>query len=152
MKKGNLQSVLFVLLIFAGIIFISATAVYDRSPGMDNAISKVYKSELQAGTTNEEVANLLVQKMMAKYSIGTRGWTQWVWSYKINEIRLNDSEGFDEGIGVVLYVKPLISDYWANIWTFEVDRVDGGWVRVGYFMVIDDRGDYYELRGPFTGG
>jgi hypothetical protein len=152
MKKSILRILLFLSFLLVGIGFCASTAFYDRSPGIDNSISRVHKSELPAGITNQEIARILVQRMMDKYKLGTRGWAQWVWAYEIKEIHLDDNEGFNEGISVEIYVKPLISDFWANFWTFEVDWVDGGWTRVGYYMVIDDKEDYYELRGPFSGG
>ena len=151
MKKTIFRVSLAVLLLVVGVLVCIRTAYSDRSPGIDSAISRVYKSEIRADTSNEEIAEILLQRMMNKYRIGTRGWAQWVWAYKIKEIRLEDN-GFESAISTVIYVKPLIPDFWANIWTFEVEWVDNEWVRVGYMMVIDDKGEYYELRGPFSGG
>jgi hypothetical protein len=151
MKKNILRISLAILLLVFGVLICASTAFSDRSSGIDNASSRVYKSEIPAGIKNEEIAKILVKRMMDKYLIGTRGWSQWVWTYKIKEIRLGDN-GFKSYVNVEIYVKPLIPDFWANYWTFEVEWVDNGWVRVVYLMLIDDRGEYYELCGPFSGG
>lgn len=152
MKKNISRVSPVLLLILAFSIFCAATAFNDRSPGADNAISRVYKSELPAGTHNEEIARILVQRMMEKYSIGTRGWTEWVWAYEVKEIRLHDGKSFSQGVSVVIDLKPLFPDFWRDIWSMKVHYVENGRVRVAYLMVIDDKGDYYEIRGPFSGG
>jgi hypothetical protein len=148
MKKFIWPIIIFLGLLFITCVFLFSTAEYDSAPSPEKIQSRVFKTELPANATEEEIARILIQRMMNKHSIGTLGWVEWIWTYEIKKINLTN--GYDQ---VEIHVKPLFPQFsWRNYWESDINWVGNGWVEVDYLMVIEDKGDYYELRGPFTGG
>ncbi len=148
MKTKNLIVLIVLLVCISSTCFCVLTPNYDRG-GEYSIQSRVYKDTLPEDITNEEIALKLVHRMMNRYLIGTKGWTDWVFFYKVKDIEMGENLGWTN---VVIHVVPLLPSSWQNYWSHEIDRVNWFWVRVGYFMDIEDRGTFYELRGPFSGG
>ncbi len=149
MKKPFM--ILILVFIFVLVHFFLAFAVLFIPYGNDSdEAARVAKISVPSDVSEAQIAEVLVRKMMNPYRFRNFDWIRWVWSYEIVEIKIDDE--YKECLNVEIHVKPVFPGTWRDFWTFTVKPVGDGWVRVDYYMMIEEIGDYYVLRGPFSGG
>ena len=127
---------------------ISANAIIFNDP---DELSRIYKFELPDQITNEQVARILTDEFLDKFRVGKLGWYNWLWSYQINSITISDDGSF-MAVGEQITLYPVIHSSWADTWVGYASDIGNGQTQIIWFMSLEDKGSYYVLKGPYSGG
>ncbi len=127
---------------------IGATSIIFNDP---DEMSRVYKFELPNKVTDEQVAIILTEGFLNKFRVGTVGWYEWIWSYKINSIEIWDN-GLFRAVGEEIIIYPVFHSSWSDSWVNYATDLGNGKTRIVWFMSLEDKGSYYVLKGPYSGG
>jgi hypothetical protein len=123
-----------------------AVSVIAMGPG---ELSRVYKFEIPSQSTDQQIVKILSERFLNKFRVGKIGWLEWVWSYKIDDIEVySDEDGKSAYISAD--IQPVFYPGW-DIVNFSED-LGNGWVNFWWFTTFEDKGNYYELDGMYSGG
>ncbi|MBL8091536.1 MAG: hypothetical protein KF758_06740 [Anaerolineales bacterium] len=147
-KITRFHRLLLATLIF--IVFINVcknTAYYDRSIPY-SVVATIPTSQISETATSDEIFGKLLNIWMGKYRIGTLGWLDWVWTYKI-QLRHELEQLLDQCVFFeirVITVFPWMITEWYGLYA----TIDGIWIKDYYTMLLSEEGGYYKLSGPFS--
>jgi len=108
----------------------------------------------------------MTEKYLERYRVGPFDWYDWIglnkinissvvdyriWSFKINKIEILSDDMYGKNIFERFEVLPAARDSWAN-WGDYATEMDNIWTQMWWFLVLQDKGIYYVLDGPYSGG
>lgn len=114
-------------------------------------LSRVYKFELPHQIKDEQIARILTEEFLNKFRVGELGWYNWIWSYKITSIKITDNGSFKVAREEI-YIYPVIHNSWTDTWVGYATEIGEGITRLTWFLSLEDKGSYYVLKGPYSGG
>ncbi len=121
-----------------------STAFNPRNLPSDT-VATISKTKIEAQASREEITKRLVNIWMGKYRIGTIGWLDWIWKYKIDKIEFWDTTS--SCVNVYIKVLPVLPSERTLMW--DGKKVEG-WINISHTMVLSTYEDYYELSGPYS--
>jgi len=153
MKSNQKKTTRFHRFFLAIVVFITFinfcknTAYYDRHIPYSIAAT-IPKPQISETATPDEVFDKLVNIWMGKYRIGTLGWLDWIWTYKI-QIKHELEQSLDQCVSFelkVITVFPWMITSWYGLY----GTIDGIWIKGYYTMLLSEEEGYYKLSGPFS--
>jgi hypothetical protein len=142
--------------------FFNILALYEGAPPV---LIRVFKFETPAGSSDQQIVRFMTEKYLRQSLVGQFDLYDWTGVYRLNmpffeddRIRLYNIDEIeiykDVGNGKPVFVRfsvfPVVRDSWYMI---NYATIGGdGWTRIWWYLNFQDKGPYYELQGPYSGG
>ena len=133
--------------------------------GSPPVLIRVYKFEIPSGSSDQQIVEFMTEKYLRQYLVGRFDIYDWTGFYKLNipffedsrirsyrkdEIEIQNDAGDGKPVFERFEVYPVVRDSWDMV-NYATEEGDGG-TRWWWYLNFQDKGFYYELQGPFSGG